>query len=103
MPPYGTIGPQAVSKEIHDVRGTKVRGMDGTKRDVADVIFDHRTMKIHRFVTDSGGWLAALTIATLGRSALARKPKSMIVRCNTSSANVSHPSFVGPYCRSFNG
>jgi hypothetical protein len=31
MTPYGTIGPQAVSKEIHDVRGTKVRGMDGTK------------------------------------------------------------------------
>jgi hypothetical protein len=27
----------------------------------------------------------------------------MIVRCNTSSANVSHPSFVGPYCRRFNG
>jgi hypothetical protein len=71
--------------------------------DVADVIFDHRTMKIHCFVTDSGGWLAALTIATLGRSALARKPKPMIVRCNTSSANVSHPSFVGPYCRRFNG
>jgi hypothetical protein len=95
MTPYGTIGPQAVSKEIHDVRGTKVRGMD--------VIFDHRTMKIHCFVTASGGWLAALTIATLGRSALARKPKPMIVRCNTSSANVSHPSFVGPYCRRFNG
>jgi sporulation protein YlmC with PRC-barrel domain len=62
MTHYGTIGRQAVSKEIHDVRGTKVHGMDGTKLgDVADVIFDHKTMKIHYLVMDSGGWLAALT------------------------------------------
>ena len=30
MTHYGTIGRQAVSKEIHDVRGTTVHGMDGT-------------------------------------------------------------------------
>jgi sporulation protein YlmC with PRC-barrel domain len=62
MTHYGTIGRQAVSKEIHDVRGIKVHGMDGTELgDVADVIFDHKTMKIHYLVIDSGGWLAALT------------------------------------------
>jgi hypothetical protein len=103
MPPMALLAPKLFQKRFTMSVAPRFAAWTPRNWDVADVIFDHRTMKIHCLVMDSGGWLAAFTIATLGRSAFKRKRKPMIVRCNTSSANVSHPSFVGPYCRTFNG
>ncbi len=58
----GNVGTQAVPEEIHDIRGAKVRGADDTQLgEVADVIFDHETMKIRYLVMDSDGWLEVVT------------------------------------------
>lgn len=54
----GSLNTQLVSDDIHDVRGTTVRGADGEKLGkIDDVIFDHDTMEIRYVVVDSGGWL----------------------------------------------
>ncbi|HEY4048460.1 MAG TPA: PRC-barrel domain-containing protein [Acidobacteriaceae bacterium] len=62
MAHYGTIGSQAASKEIHDVRGTKVSGADGTSLGrVVEAILDHATMKIRYLVVDSEGMFKRFT------------------------------------------
>lgn len=62
MAHYGSIGSQAVSKEVHDVRGTKLSAAEGTRLGkVSDVIFDHDTMKIRYVVVDGEGKLKATT------------------------------------------
>jgi PRC-barrel domain len=56
----GSLETQNVPDDVHDVRGTTVRGSDGSKLGtVEDVIFDHDTMEIRYLVVDSGGWLEA--------------------------------------------
>jgi sporulation protein YlmC with PRC-barrel domain len=60
MAHYGSLGEQPVSDDVHDVRGTTVRGRDGEKLgNVEDVIFDHDTMEIRYLVVDGGGRLEA--------------------------------------------
>ena len=95
MTHYGTIGRQALSKEIHDIRGTKVQGMDGTKLgDVADVIFDHETMNIHYLVMDSGGWLAALTyVLPAGRVFADKKDEDCLSAAVTKRQIEDSPQF----------
>ena len=62
MAHYGSLGTQRVSDDIRDIRGTTVRGADGTKLgNVNDVVFDHDTMEIRYLVVDSSGWLEAGT------------------------------------------
>jgi sporulation protein YlmC with PRC-barrel domain len=62
MAHYGNLETQPVSDDVHDVRGTTVRGSDGEKLGtVDDVIFDHDTMVIRYLVVDSGGGLEAGT------------------------------------------
>jgi hypothetical protein len=62
MTHYGSLGTQAVSEDVRDIRGTDVRGADNTKLgDVTDVIIDHEAMEIRYVVMDSGGWLEAGT------------------------------------------
>jgi PRC-barrel domain len=59
---YGTIGTQDLSKEIHDVRGAKLSGAEGTSLGrVVDAIFDHATMKILYLVVDSEGMFTPFT------------------------------------------
>jgi uncharacterized protein YrrD len=56
----GSVGTQLVPVEIHDIRGTTVRGEDNnTLGEVIDVIVDHDTMEIRYLVVDSQGWLDA--------------------------------------------
>jgi hypothetical protein len=58
MTHYGSLGTKPVWDEIHDIRGTSVRGADNTKLgEVSDVVFDHDNMAIAYIVVDSGGWL----------------------------------------------
>jgi sporulation protein YlmC with PRC-barrel domain len=58
----GNLGTEPVSEEVHDIRGTVVRGPDGAVLGtVDDVIFDHDTMEIRYLVMDSSGWLDAGT------------------------------------------
>lgn len=62
MTHYGSLGTQAVSEDVRDIRGTDVRGADNAKLgEVLDVIVDHETMEIRYVVMDSGGWLEAGT------------------------------------------
>jgi len=62
MTHYGSVGTQVLTDEIRDIRGTSVRGADGTKLgEVTDVIVDHETMEIQYLVVDSDGWLEAGT------------------------------------------
>jgi len=62
MTHYGSVATQVITDEIRDIRGTSVRGADGTKLgEVTDVIVDHETMKIQYLVVDSEGWLEAGT------------------------------------------
>jgi sporulation protein YlmC with PRC-barrel domain len=54
----GSIGRQAVPKDIRDIRGTTLRGADNNKLgEVSDVIIDHDTMDIRYLVVESQGWL----------------------------------------------
>jgi uncharacterized protein YrrD len=58
MTHYGSLGTKPVWDEIHDIRGTSVRGADNTKLgEISDVVFDHDNMTIAYIVVDSGGWL----------------------------------------------
>lgn len=58
----GNLGTQEVSEDVHDVRGTIVRGSDGEELGtVDDVIFDHDTMEIRYLVVDGAGRLEAGT------------------------------------------
>ena len=58
----GSLGTQAVSEDVHDIRGTDVHGADNTKLgEVIDLILDHETMEICYVVMDSRGWLEAGT------------------------------------------
>ena len=62
MDHYGSLETLPVSGDVHDVRGTTVRGSDGEKLgNVDDAIVDHDTMEIRYLVVDSGGWLEAGT------------------------------------------
>ena len=62
MAHYGSLGTQAVADDVHDIRGTNVRGADNTELgEVRDVVFDHDNMEIAYIVVDSGGWLQAET------------------------------------------
>lgn len=62
MAHLGSLGTQSVSGDVHDIRGTIVRGSDGTELGkVEDVIFDHDTMEISYLVVDGAGWLEAGT------------------------------------------
>jgi hypothetical protein len=57
-----SVGTQVVPEDIRDIRGTSVRGADGSKLgDVSDVIVDHETMQIRYLVVDSQGWLDSQT------------------------------------------
>lgn len=63
MAHYGRLGIQRMPDDIHDIRGTTVRGLDGEKLgNVKDVIFDHDTMTINYVVVDSDGWLEPGTL-----------------------------------------
>jgi sporulation protein YlmC with PRC-barrel domain len=58
----GCLGNQSVPADVHDIRGTTIRGADGEKLGtVNDVIFDHDTMEMRYLVVDSEGWLEAGT------------------------------------------
>ena len=47
----GGLGSQRVPEDLHDIRGTIVRGPEGQKLGkVNDVIFDHDTMEIRYLV-----------------------------------------------------
>jgi hypothetical protein len=62
MAHLGSLGTQSVSGNVHDIRGTIVRGSDGAELGkVDDVIFDHDTMEIRYLVVDGAGWLEAET------------------------------------------
>jgi sporulation protein YlmC with PRC-barrel domain len=54
----GSVGTHLVPEEIHDIRGTTVRGADNTRLgEVVDVIVDHETMEIRYLVVDGQGRL----------------------------------------------
>jgi sporulation protein YlmC with PRC-barrel domain len=54
----GCLGNQSVPEDVHDIRGTFVRGANGQKLGkVNDVIFDHYAMAIRYLVVDSDGSL----------------------------------------------
>src|ERR1700730_15690139 len=54
----GGMGNQRIPEDLHDIRGTIVRGPEGQKLGkVNDVIFDHDTMEIRYLVVDSDGSL----------------------------------------------
>lgn len=62
MAHLGSLGTQSVSGDVHDIRGTIVRGSDGVELGkVDDVLFDHDTMEIRYLVVDGAGWLEAET------------------------------------------
>jgi sporulation protein YlmC with PRC-barrel domain len=62
MAHYGSLGTQRVADDVHDIRGTTVRGADGTKLGkVDDVMFDHEAMEIRYLVVDSNGRIEAGT------------------------------------------
>ena len=62
MTHYGSLGTQPVSDDVHDVRGTTVRGSDGgILGEIVDVIFDHDSMEIRYLVVDGSGWSEAVT------------------------------------------
>jgi hypothetical protein len=62
MTHHGSLGTQRVADNIHDIRGTIVRGPDGEKlSEISDLILDHDTMEIRYLVMDSGGWLETKT------------------------------------------
>jgi hypothetical protein len=54
----GGLGNQRIPEDLHDIRGTIVRGPESQKLGkVNDVIFDHDTMEIRYLVVDSDGSL----------------------------------------------
>lgn len=58
----GSLGTQHVSDDIHDIRGTIIRGADGeVLGKIDDVIFDHDTMQIRYVVVDHAGRFEAGT------------------------------------------
>ncbi|MGA8618840.1 MAG: PRC-barrel domain-containing protein [Candidatus Sulfotelmatobacter sp.] len=74
MAHYGSLETQPVSDDVHDIRGTTVRGSDGEKLGkVDDAIFDHDTMEIRYLVVDSGGWLEAETFLLPADSVFRRR------------------------------
>jgi sporulation protein YlmC with PRC-barrel domain len=58
----GSLQGRRLSNDIHDIRGTTIRGSDGEKLgQVEDVIFDHDTMEIRYLVVDGSPWLESGT------------------------------------------
>jgi hypothetical protein len=58
MAHFGGLGNQRIPEDLHDIRGTIIRGPEGQKLGkVNDVIFDHDTMEIRYLVVDSDGSL----------------------------------------------
>jgi sporulation protein YlmC with PRC-barrel domain len=61
MAHYGNLGNKHLDEDVHDIRGTVIRGSDGKELGkVNDVIFDHATMEI-RYVVVGGNGLGAKT------------------------------------------
>ncbi|HZP64629.1 MAG TPA: PRC-barrel domain-containing protein [Terriglobales bacterium] len=62
MTHYAQLGSQPVNNNVHDLRGTTVRGFDGKELGkVNDVVLEHDTMEIRYLVVDRSGWLEAGT------------------------------------------
>jgi sporulation protein YlmC with PRC-barrel domain len=54
----GCLKSESVPNDVHDIRGTTVRGSDGEKLgNINDVVFDHDTMEIRYLAIHSGGRL----------------------------------------------
>ncbi len=57
MPHYGTLHDFSFGKDIDDIRGSTLYGVDNDKLGkIDDIIFDHSTGEIKYAVVDSGGW-----------------------------------------------
>ena len=57
MPHYGTLHDFSFGKDIDDIRGSALYGVDNDKLGkIDDIIFDHATGEIKYAVVDSGGW-----------------------------------------------